>query len=74
MLDQVHTNQERITKVRSVFIAIEELTKTLTKVRGENDILVQTLVGLVDAAKEADGSLEAIEKFLDDRNALHLVD
>ncbi len=74
MMDQVHTNKERIDKVRSVFIAIEELTKTLTKVRGENDILVMTLVGLVDAAKEADGSLEAIEKFLDDHNALHAVD
>ena len=74
MKDKVHTNRERIEKVRSVFTAIEELTSTLREVRGEGDVLFQTLVGLTDAAIEADGSLKAIESFLAERNALDKVE
>jgi len=70
MRDQVHTNQQRIEKIRSVFTAVHELTATLRAAQGSGDMLVQTLEGISLEAGEAAGSLEAIEKFLADRNAL----
>lgn len=70
MRDQVHTNQQRIDKIRSTFTAIQGLTETLKLARGEHDPIVLTLNGIVDEANEADGSLEAIETFLEQRNAL----
>lgn len=74
MKDRVHTNRERIEKVRSVFVAIEELTDTVREMRGTDDLLTHTLIGIRDAALEADGSLEAIESFLAERNALDKVE
>lgn len=70
MRDQVHTNQQRIEKIRSVFTAVHELTATLRAAKGSGDMLVQTLEGISLETGEAAGSLEAIEKFLADRNAL----
>ena len=74
MLDQVHTNQQRIEKIQSVFTAVFALTETLKLTQGENDPLILTLEGISDEAGEAQGSLEAIEKFLGDRNALTRVE
>ena len=70
MLDQVHTNEQRIEKIQSVFTAILGLKETLKLTRGEHDPIVLTLEGISDEAGEAQGSLEAIEKFLGDRSAL----
>ena len=68
MIDQVHTNQQRINKVRSVLIAIERLLNT--RINGTDDTPALQIVGLQSAAKEAEGSLEAIEKFMADNNTL----
>ena len=70
MLDQVHTNEQRIEKIQSVFTAVFALTETLKLTSDEHDPLVLTLGGIVDEANEASGSLDAIEKYLGDRNAL----
>jgi hypothetical protein len=70
MRDKVHTNEQRINKIRSVFVAVHELKRTLEALKGADHPLVLTLEGIKQETIEAEGSLEAIEKFLADRNAL----
>lgn len=70
MLDQVHTNEQRIEKIQSVFTAIFALAETLKLAHDKHDPLILSLDGITAEAGEAQGSLEAIEKYLGDRKAL----
>lgn len=54
MIDTVHTNEERIAKIRSVFTAIEYMAENHPRDPA-------ALNALILAAKEADGSLKALE-------------
>ena len=54
-IDKVHTTEERIYKIRSVFEAIQHMADN-----HPND--PAAIDALLEAAKEAEGSLKAIEK------------
>ncbi len=55
MIDNVHTNRERIDKIRSVFEAVEYMLEH------HADNPVAALHSLNEAAKEAEGCLQAVE-------------
>ena len=57
MIDEVHTTEERIYKIRSVFDAIQHMADNHA-----HD--PKCFDSLLEAAKEAEGSLKAVEKTL----------
>ncbi len=65
MLDTVHTYEERIEKIRSVFRAIEHM-----QAQGDNISREQALTSLNEAAKEAEGCIDAIEVFIANEDCL----
>lgn len=68
MTDTLHTNEQRITKIRGVLEAINRLT---TSPRITTDPELRYLMDdLATLANESSESLDGLEKFLADRKAL----
>lgn len=66
--DIIHTNEQRIEKIRNTLKSIERI-----QVGNMTDIYGQ-LESLATLAVEAQSSLKGIEQFLEERNALDLVE